>query len=241
MIMYSVNDSVKHYLDLCRISNLPTVWTNVLTAVVLSGKGFSWSDFLLLSLSMSLFYSGGMCLNDILDRTVDGIKKPFRPIPSGRISLRKAALFTTILFAAALGLLFLMPYKKAVLAGWLLLAVIAAYDIFHKAHPLAVLLIGGCRFMIFAVCSLALAGLLVPAAMIAGMFHFVYIMIVSVAARYENSMGKPFDFPVIPVMIAGISLLDGILMALFVSPAWILAGCAGALLTHYGQRFVKGD
>src|SRR3990172_5795472 len=107
--MCSVNNSVKSYLSLCRISNLPTVWTNVLAAVVLSGSGFSWSDFLLLSLSMSLFYSGGMCLNDMLDRTIDDIKKPFRPIPAGRISLQRAAIFTIALLAVALGLLFLLP------------------------------------------------------------------------------------------------------------------------------------
>jgi len=42
-------------------------------------------------------------------------------------------------------------------------------------------------------------------------------------------------------MIAGISLLDGVLMAVLVSPAWLIAGIAGTLLTGYGQRFVRGD
>ena len=258
--MCSVNNSVKSYLELCRISNLPTVWTNVLAAVLLTGGGggdmlrisagnsnvspepiVSWSHFLILSLSMSLFYSGGICLNDIFDVTVDSLKKPFRPIPSGRISLQNASRFTGIMFAAALGLLFLMPHSGAVVAGFLLLAAISLYNIFHKEHPSAVVLMAGCRLMIFVVSSISVAGSPAFSAILAGGIHFVYIFVISVTARYENRLSKPFDFPVIPVMIAGISVLDGILMAAFVSPAWLSAGIVGALLTHYGQKFIRGD
>jgi 4-hydroxybenzoate polyprenyltransferase len=252
--MYSPSDSpngrssavlrwkpLKGYLDLCRISNLPTVWTNVLTAVMLSVSGVPWPDFLILLFSMSLFYSGGMCLNDIVDSAVDSIKKPGRPIPSGRIPLRKASVFAGILFALATGLLFCMSFQRAVLAGFLLLAVIVVYDIIHKAHPWTVILMAGCRLMIFVVSSVALTGFIVFDALIAGCIHFVYNIIISVVARHENSLRMPFSFPVIPVMLACICVLDGILMAAFVSPAWLFPGIAGALLTHYGQRFVRGD
>ena len=54
--------SVKAYLDLCRVSNLPTVWTNVLAALLLAEGEFVWSHVTLLALSLSLLYSGGMCL-----------------------------------------------------------------------------------------------------------------------------------------------------------------------------------
>jgi len=143
--------------------------------------------------------------------------------------------------AAALGLLFLMPHSGAVVAGFLLLAAIALYNIFHKEHPSAVVLMAGCRLMIFVVSSISVAGSPAFSAILAGGIHFVYIFVISVTARYENRLSKPFDFPVIPVMIAGISVLDGILMAAFVSPAWLSAGIVGALLTHYGQKFIRGD
>jgi len=42
-------------------------------------------------------------------------------------------------------------------------------------------------------------------------------------------------------MLAGISLVDGIVIASLVSFPWLLAGIAGALLTWAGQRFVRGD
>ena len=42
-------------------------------------------------------------------------------------------------------------------------------------------------------------------------------------------------------MLAGISLLDGLMMALLYAAPWLLAGIAGALLTWAGQRYVRGD
>ncbi len=232
---------IKPYLDLCRISNLPTVWTNVLAAIVLSGGSFSWSHLLVLALSMSLFYSGGMCLNDLCDATVDRLRKPFRPIPSGKISVQDARIFTTILFGVALALLLILPFRSALLAALFLLALIVVYDRVHKKHPWSIFLMAGCRLMVFVVSSSAVSGKVNGAVGIAGCLQFFYVLILSLVARYENRTGKEFSFPVIPVMIASISILDGIVMAFFVSPLWLLAGCAGAVLTHLGQRYVKGD
>jgi len=42
-------------------------------------------------------------------------------------------------------------------------------------------------------------------------------------------------------MIAAISLLDGVAMAVLVSPVWLVAGVIGGLLTIAGQRYVRGD
>src|ERR1039457_2756767 len=233
--------TVKNYLELCRVSNLPTVWTKVLTAVVLSGSRFSWPVFLMLSLSMTLFYAGGMFLNDIYDITPDRIKKSSRPLVTGRISLSNATMFTSVLFGVAMGLLAVMPFTRAMLAGFVLLTVIIAYDILHKSSPLTVILMAGCRLMIFVVSSLAVTGRMVPSLAVAALIHFLYIIALSLGARHENNMIRPFKLPLIPLMLAGISLLDGIIMAVLASPAWLFAGIAGFLLTCSGQRFVTGD
>jgi 4-hydroxybenzoate polyprenyltransferase len=233
--------SLKGYLDLCRVSNLPTVWTNVLTALMLAGTGFSTEPFVLLCLSMSFFYSGGMCLNDIIDIGVDRLKRPSRPIPSARVPMGKAVAFTVILFLLASGFLVLTPFPKAFFAGLLLLIVIIAYDMLHKAHPWTVLLMAGCRLMIYVVVSVAMTGTVVVSTLVAGSIQFAYIVAISIIARYENRLARPFGFPVIPVMLACICLLDGLIMAVFLSPAWLLAGIAGTLLTRYGQRYVRGD
>ncbi|HZB39295.1 MAG TPA: UbiA family prenyltransferase, partial [Beijerinckiaceae bacterium] len=73
-------------LRLGRVSNLPTVWTNVIAATALAGGDpLSWRAGVAL-LAMTLFYVGGMYLNDAFDREIDARERPKRPIPSGEVS-----------------------------------------------------------------------------------------------------------------------------------------------------------
>ena len=237
--------AIKSFLELCRISNLPTVWTNVLTAVVLSVSGFSWFNFLILGISMSFFYSGGMCLNDICDADIDRIKKPLRPLPSKRVSIKNAYLLTIVLFVIALAFLLFVPHKVAIFTGFMLLVAIIAYDMFHKVHPVSVVLMAACRLMIFVITAIAVTGTIGLFAAIAGSVQFVYILVLSMIARYEKnppfSKGGMKGFSIIPLMIAFISLIDGVVMAIFVSPEWLAAGASGTILTLFGQRYFKGD
>ena len=233
--------TVKAYLDLCRVSNLPTVWTNVLAAVVLSGAGVSWPNVVLLSLSVSLFYSGGMCLNDICDAGIDRVKRPSRPIPSGRVSLRNAWLFMIFLFAIGLSLLATVSHPRAIIAGIVLVLLIIAYDTLHKAHYLSVFLMAACRLMIFIVSALVVNGSVVYYVGLAGCLQFGYVLLISVVARHENRRSNPYPLTLVPLMLAGISVLDGVVLAVVVTPVWLLAGICGATLTLVGQRFVRGD
>lgn len=52
---------------------------------------------LLLILATSGLYGGGVVLNDVFDAELDKTERPERPIPSGLISKRSAAIFGTIL------------------------------------------------------------------------------------------------------------------------------------------------
>src|ERR1700728_2085349 len=73
-------------LRLGRVSNLPTVWTNVCAGVVLSGAAVTAQLTLLLIVSLSLFYVGGMFLNDAFDQRFDRRERPYRPIGPGEQS-----------------------------------------------------------------------------------------------------------------------------------------------------------
>lgn len=233
--------TIKAYLDLCRVSNLPTVWTNVLAASLLAGGRFEAASFLLLALALSCFYLAGMSFNDICDLAHDRQRRPARPIPSGRVTVRGAWALTVTLFAGGLLLLGLAPKPGGVGAGLLLLAAILAYDLRHKGNPWSVLLMASCRFLVFVVVAIALIGDITLPLLVAGGAQFVYVVVISLVARHENASATPFAFPVVPAMLAGISLLDGVVMAIFVSPLWLAAGAAGTLLTWAAQRFVRGD
>jgi 4-hydroxybenzoate polyprenyltransferase len=231
----------KSCLDLCRISNLPTVWTNVLLAYLLASGELSLVPYMTLAIAISAFYMAGMSLNDVCDAAYDSLHRPSRPIPAGRISRRDALLLTITLFATGVALLPFLPYRSGLAAGVALVLTIVVYDLHHKGNPFSVFIMAACRFLIFAVVSLAVSGRLVPLVLAAGMIQFLYVVSISVVARHEGDRSHPFPFPVIPAMLAGISLLDGVLLAVLISIPWLLAGAAGALATWSGQRYVRGD
>src|SRR5713226_1815259 len=72
-------------LRLGRISNVPTVWTNVLAGSVIAGGAQSPNEIALIVLAMTAFYVGGMYLNDYFDRAIDARDRPGRPIDAGEI------------------------------------------------------------------------------------------------------------------------------------------------------------
>jgi 4-hydroxybenzoate polyprenyltransferase len=232
---------IKPYIELCRVSNLPTVWTNVLAAMVLTQQKIEWSPFFLLVASMSLFYSAGMCLNDAMDAEIDTQLRPNRPIPSGRVSQYNTYLFAILFLASAVSLLFTLPFKRSLISGLVLAGFIVAYNIYHKRHAASIFLMAACRLMIYVVTSVALSGALGIQALAVGAIQFIYTLLVSAVARHENNRGKPYPFPVIPYMIAAMSIVDGIAMALLVSFWWLIAGIAGMALTVFGQKYVRGD
>ena len=99
-----MNQWLRTLLVLGRVSNLPTVWSNCLAgwwlgsvryeAVAHSGYDAAnlvpdishfWKLPLML-LSVSLLYTGGMFLNDAFDEEYDRLRRPERPIPSGKIT-----------------------------------------------------------------------------------------------------------------------------------------------------------
>jgi 4-hydroxybenzoate polyprenyltransferase len=237
--------ALRSILALCRVSNLPTVWMNVLTATVLTGHAIGREmpseAFLLLAAALSGFYCGGMSFNDLCDRDWDAERQPFRPIPSGRVTVATARAVTVILFGGGLALLWLTPDIRGLAAGFFLLVVIFLYDRYHKRHPGTVLLMAAARLMIFVVCAQALAGRVTGGVWVAGGAQFVYTLLITAVARHEYSRGVPYRIALIPNMIAGMAVLDGSVLAVLVAPAWLGAGVAAALLTRFAQHFVRGD
>ncbi|MDB6138876.1 MAG: UbiA prenyltransferase [Verrucomicrobiaceae bacterium] len=145
-------------LELCRISNLPTVWTNVIAAWVIAGGGARWRPELLwLLLGASLVYSAGMILNDTFDAAWDRKNRPARPIASGRIELRTA---WTIGAGGLVGGYAVMVFAGGAnwgVTGWLLGAIVL-YDAYHKPWAGSVLVMGSCRTLLYLAAGSAFVG-----------------------------------------------------------------------------------
>src|SRR3954466_15018571 len=118
-------------LKLGRVSNLPTVWTNTLAGALVAGGTWQDAHLTIVIVAMSLFYEGGMFLNDYFDREIDARQRPERPIPSFLIAPRTVASIGFALLTAGLALLGIVGLEPLGL-GLLLAALIVAYDLRHK-------------------------------------------------------------------------------------------------------------
>ena len=136
------------HLALARISNSPTVVSNALAGAALAGARLVDGKQALVAIAMVLFYSAGMYLNDLLDYAVDCRERPERPLPTGIVSRRGAAIGVIALFGCGsilLGIVGLYPF----LSGLVLIALIICYDRWHKRNPFSPLLMALCRGMVY--------------------------------------------------------------------------------------------
>ncbi|MDD2366866.1 MAG: UbiA family prenyltransferase [Desulfuromonadaceae bacterium] len=233
----------KAYLALFRVSNLPTVWSNVLAAFLVSGETFSWIVAALLIMAMSLFYSAGMVLNDICDVEFDAVQKKSRPLSSGIITLLGAKMVLTLLFILGFAILLFLPNPLlAVVAGIVLFGLIVFYDKYHKGNPTSVFLMAGCRLMVYMVVATAVSGTVNKVVLTVALCQFAYIIFLSCVARYENAWQHTISFPLIPLLLAAICLVDGLSVSLALkSPIWFVGGFAGFTMTLAAQKYVRGD
>jgi hypothetical protein len=141
-------------LILGRVSNLPTVWSNLIAGSVVAYMDISAGAEALLLFAGSLIYIGGMYLNDFCDAPFDAQYCPQRPIPAGKISHRAVGILAVLWFVVGLGCL--VPFGwQPVEVGLLLVAAIVLYDFHHKNVSWAPLDMGFCRFLLYPLAATA--------------------------------------------------------------------------------------
>jgi hypothetical protein len=149
----SATGKLRAWLVLARASNLPTVWSNCVAGSWLGGWN-SWATVLLVCIAGSLFYTGGMFLNDFCDVGFDQQYKRDRPIVAGEVARRQVGIAALVLFFA--GLLLAWTIKPDVLLfGGILVIVITAYDFLHKRIAWAPILMAACRFLLYLMAAAA--------------------------------------------------------------------------------------
>jgi len=282
-------------LRLGRVSNLPTVWSNSLAGLVLAGGGLAVelapNLILGLFLIMSLFYVGGMYLNDAFDRHIDAVERPERPIPAGLVSARTVYLVGYGMLALGIGALFWRgPGLAPGLCGIALAAAIVYYDWRHKTDPVGPAWMGLCRVIIYLTAAFLVTAQPPVILYLGAVALFFYLIGLTYIAKQEN-LGQvanlwPLLFLAVPVvaaiwiavtdgglalllaaafiiwmvnalrylwrrqpgdipravvsLIAGMSLLDAVLIAHMGAPvmAWAAAACFALTLAF--QRFIPG-
>jgi hypothetical protein len=228
-------------LRLGRVSNLPTVWINALAGTVLAGGNWLDWHFVAMLASMTLFYLGGMYLNDYFDRAIDARERPERPIPSGAISAQTVASIGFGLVGAGFLVAAMMGPLSAAMAA-LLAGAIVAYDLRHKGNPFAPIVMGACRALVYATVAAALTGSISLTVAVAGAALGVYVAGLTYAARQENldTVGNlwPLILLAAPLAVSIGALTHGAnAIAIYLTPV----ACIAAALYLLARRPVPGS
>jgi 4-hydroxybenzoate polyprenyltransferase len=172
-------------LKLGRVSNLPTVWTNVIAAAAITNAVATVADVAVIAVAMTAFYVGGMYLNDFFDREIDARERPGRPICAGEIS---AAAVSTIGFALlGVGMILLAPFGLAgLICGLTLAAAIVLYDIWHKGNFFAPVIMGLCRALVYLATGAAVGGDIRVALVASAIALAAHVIGLTYAAKQEN-------------------------------------------------------
>lgn len=212
-------------LRLGRISNLPTVWTNVGVGALLAGGSALDPGLPPLMLALSLFYIGGMFLNDAFDRDFDALHRPDRPIPAGQVTARQVSTVGFSLLALGLALVALvsrgvdgLPAARAVAAAAALAAAIVYYNAHHKGNPLSPLVMGLCRVGVVLTAGYAVATTLPPPVWLAAGALLCHLIGLTYIAKQEhlNRIGSLW-----PLAFLAVPLVYGLRLASTVSAAWL--------------------
>jgi 4-hydroxybenzoate polyprenyltransferase len=148
------------FAQLLRLPNVFTAFADIalgaaVGATVLSAPSRSfWGAIALLMLSSGCLYLAGMVWNDVFDRAEDAQTRAFRPIPSGRVTVRTAALLGLLLialglaFAALAGAVGSNKWTHEPLAYAVGIAVaVLMYDGGLKRTPIGPVAMASCRFL----------------------------------------------------------------------------------------------
>ena len=148
--MRAVNGRARAWLEIMRISNLPTVVSTAIAGgaigATVAARDTTVVDPAMWSLAAPpLAYIGGMILNDAFDARIDAVERPARPIPSGRIAPGHAYAAGFACLGLALACAAATGSIDAFLLAVLLVAIVVTYDAIHARARAVVLLLGASR------------------------------------------------------------------------------------------------
>lgn len=204
------------HLQLARISNSPTVLSNVLAGAALSGllyngvrEGNEITSLALLMLAMGLFYTAGMYLNDVFDYEIDLKERPERPLPSGLVE-KNTAIALVVFFFLTGQLLLAFVGVEAFISGLILIGIIILYDYWHKNNPFGHYIMALTRVMVYLTAYVSLTGSFSREFLISVLLLFFYVSGFTFIAKNENKPDFTRYWPVIfiiaPVVYFGFQL-----------------------------------
>ncbi len=249
-ILYPLSStaSLRAYAQLLRLPNVFTALADIclgwLAALAAGAPLTRWPSFAFLMCASAALYSAGMVWNDFFDIEQDQRERPFRPLPSGRITRGSAARLGTALLVAGVG--------GAALAGWFnalaqsstliiaafLVVAILLYDAWLKRTWFGPVAMGSCRFL-NVLLGLTMAegtSLRWPARIYVASVIGLYIVGVTWFARTEARTSKKAH------VAGGASVMAAALVLALATPLWSVSGTSSVLFPYLlvGLGFLVG-
>ena len=139
---------LKQYLLLIRLPNVFTALSNVVAGYfsLTRPSDASFIDLSMLIASSVLLYVFGIILNDYFDLETDRKERPFRPLPSGRVS-KRSALFLSVLAVLSANVIASLVSTTSLIISAFLSAVVFGYDYGLKRGRSGPLAMGTARFL----------------------------------------------------------------------------------------------
>jgi 4-hydroxybenzoate polyprenyltransferase len=149
---------VRSYAQLIRLPNVFTALADIALAAFAAGRWGEVPDtwpfcFACLLGASACLYSAGMVWNDIFDVAQDRRERPYRPLPSGRVSRRSALacgiglMGAGLLLAAGAGWTGFEWQPKPIGVAGILTLTILLYDGWLKCTLAGPIAMGACRFL----------------------------------------------------------------------------------------------
>lgn len=148
---------------------------------------------LVLIVSMSLSYLGGMFLNDAYDRRIDAVERPRRPIPAGEIKALTVFVLGYAMLAGSIALVLFcahystgFPLYAAICVACLTLCIIL-YNLWHKTNPYSPFIMGLCRMFVYITTAYALLPDPSSLIFVAAFITLCYLIGLTYIAKSENN------------------------------------------------------
>ncbi len=231
------------FAQLLRLPNVFTAFADIALAgcvglSLISGWPSSdyWLRIVLLALASGSLYLAGMVWNDYFDLAEDAQSRAFRPLPSGRITVRTAIVLGVLLVIAGLTFAILagLPGQAEWNAEPLVYAIglaglVFLYDGWLKRTPVGPVAMASCRFMNVLLGLTAIPDELLPTPIRVHLAGVVGIYIVGVTwfARTEEGRSRP------RILSAAVSVIALSLVLALVLRSRVGEGGHGAFLFPY--------
>lgn len=221
----ATRDALLPYLRLVRAPAVFSALGDPIAGLLLDDGDFSTASASRLSAASAMLYLAGMALNDLADRDEDARERPERPIPSGAVTPRAAALLGGSLL---LGGVLAAQRSGARWTGPALAAMIVAYDFqLKRSATLGPMAMGACRALSLLMGVEASRGEVTRRGAEGALLLGAYVAGLTLVARGETGAARTTELRI------GAGLVAGALLATTVrggpaSVAWSAATAAVA-------------